>query len=137
MPQRIGPGGNTQVLIVDMRIDLCGIEIGMSQQFLKCTHINAVLQHERGSRVPQLMRGILSTVQSCGLQMVLDQHVDRTAADALIEAGEKQCFLTGDIAADSQIVINGRNAGVIQIDNTFFVTLAEDADVIDADVSQI
>ena len=56
--------GDTQSFIINMGVDLRGIQVVMSQNLLDRPDIHAVLQHQRCRRVPQLMRRILGGVQT-------------------------------------------------------------------------
>lgn len=62
--QRICLRGDTQGFIINMGVDLRGIQVVMSQNLLHRPDIHAVLQHQRCRRVPQLMRRILGGVQT-------------------------------------------------------------------------
>ena len=62
--QRICLRGDTQGFIINMGVDLRGIQVVMSQNLLDRPDIHAVLQHQRCRRVPQLMRRILGGVQT-------------------------------------------------------------------------
>ena len=93
-PQWVGLCGSTQVLIVYMSVNLSGIQVVVAQHFLKGTHIDAVLKHQSSRRVPQLVGGILGTVQSGGCQVLLYQLVNRRSRDALpVLEGDKQSIL--------------------------------------------
>ena len=47
-----------------MSVNLCGIQVIMSQNLLQRPDIHAVLQHQRGRSMPQLMGRILTAIQS-------------------------------------------------------------------------
>ena len=66
MAQRIGPGGYPQCLIVNVSIDLRSIQMLMAQYLLDCSHIHAVLQHQRSGGMTKLVGRVLGAVESGG-----------------------------------------------------------------------
>ena len=63
---RICPGSSTQALVVNMGIDLGSIQTFVSQHLLQRAHIYAVLKHQGGSGMAQLVRGVALGIQSGG-----------------------------------------------------------------------
>ena len=61
---RVLGGGAVKGFIINMGVDLRGIQVVMSQNLLDRPDVHAVLQHQRCRRVPQLMRRILGGVQT-------------------------------------------------------------------------
>ena len=53
--QRIGFGRHPQGVIVHVGVDLRGIQVVMAQDLLDRPHVHAVLQHQRGGGVAQLV----------------------------------------------------------------------------------
>ena len=51
----IGLGGNFQLGTLNMGVNLGRIEIFMAQNLLDCFDVHAVGEHQRGSRVAQLV----------------------------------------------------------------------------------
>ena len=98
-----------------MGVDFGGIQVVMAQDLLDCPHIHTVLQHQRGSRVPQLVGGILGTVDTGFAQTLFHHGVDHGAADALIPGGQKQSVLVPalDGPPHRQPAVQGILAGVI------------------------
>ena len=64
--QRIGLGGDLQVVVGDVSVDLRGVQVVVSQHLLEGAHVHAVLQHQRGRRVAELVGGVLAGVQTGG-----------------------------------------------------------------------
>ena len=116
----------------------------MAQNFLHGLDIHAVLQHQRGRRVPQLVTGISFTVQPRARQMLLYQGVDRGPADALVLAGEEQCVpvLAADRSSHRHVLGQRVLAGAVEIHYPHLVALAQHPqrivlDVIDIQPSQL
>ena len=101
----------------------------MAEYLLQCTHIHAILQHECGRCVPQFVRGVLAGIQSCAGQIFLDHDLYGVAADACASVGEKHgCRARWcDLAAYGQITVERFTAGIVEVNNTLFAALAEDA----------
>ena len=53
---------NTQALIIDMGIDLCGVQMIVPKNFMHSANIHTILQHQRSSGVAELVRGIFAAV---------------------------------------------------------------------------
>ena len=61
MTQGIRGGGSTQLCGVDVCVDLRRVQILVAQNLLQGSNVHTVLQHERGSRVPQLVTWLSCT----------------------------------------------------------------------------
>ena len=111
----------------------------MSQKLLQGAHVHAVLQHQRGGGVPQLVGGILAGVQPCPQKAVFHHAVHGLAADAGLAIGEKERGLVHgvDLPAHQQIVVDGGGGGVVEVDDALFVALADDAQMVCAQVGDI
>ena len=73
-----------------MGIDLGGVQVLVSQHLLKRPYIHAVLQHQSGSGVPELMTGIEGCVQPRLFQPLLDHVMYRVGRHARVPPGEEE-----------------------------------------------
>ena len=122
-----------------MRINFCGIQVLVTQNLLYSLHVHAVLQHQRGRRVTQLVAGVFIAVQSGGGQVLFHQRVYHGTADALILTGQKQrvFVLAADGSAYHQIARQRILAGLVQIDHPHLIALAQHPQGIVVDVGDI
>ena len=67
-----------------MGVNLRGIEMLMAQNFLHSFDIHAVLQHQCGGSMAELMGGILLAVQSRSTEVFLYQMMDGRTGNALV-----------------------------------------------------
>ena len=111
----------------------------MAEHLLQRAYIHPVLQHECGRRVPQFVRGVLAGVQPRAGQIFLDHDLYGITADARAPVGEKhgRRARRRDLAAHGQIPVERFAAGVVEVDNTLFAALAEDAQAIAVVILQV
>ncbi len=101
----------------------------MSEDLLEQQDVDvSVLVHERGRRVAQLMDRI--ALESGFLQRRVDDVLDRLRGDPLLAVAEEQRLLVLDTVdgADLHVVVDGGDAGVVEVDGALFVALAGDLD---------
>ena len=79
-------GGDFQLGAFNVRVDLRGVEIFVSEHLLQRFQINAVRKHQRRRRVAQLVRGELRSIQPRSKQMLFDEPVNRRDADSVAVA---------------------------------------------------
>ena len=65
-----------------VRVDLCGLQRGVSEEFLYLPHIRAAVHQVRGERVPQDVGAFLA-LHSVALQFAAHRAVNRRAGYAL------------------------------------------------------
>ena len=112
----IGLSGGTEILVVHVGIDLSRVQVLVAQHLLESTHIHAVLQHQGGGGVAQLVGGVLGAVQPGSGQMLFHQLVDRRPGDPLAVArGDEQGVLIqqGQSGALGEPVVQRGAAGII------------------------
>ena len=111
----------------------------MAQHLLYRLHIHAVLEHERGGGVAELVGGVSGAVQSGLGEVLFHQGVDVGAADALVPGGEEEGVLipAADGPAHRQIPLQGGLAGVVEVDNAYLVALAQHPQRVPLDVRQV
>ena len=122
-----------------MGIDLGRVQMVVTQDLLESPDIYAVLQHQGGGGVPELVGGILGAVQPGGQQVLFDQLLHRRFGDAFPQAAEEQGVFVDDLLAapDRQIAVQGAPAGVVEVDHPLFVALAQDPQAVLPDIGQI
>ena len=86
-PQGIGAGRNAECLVVDMGVNFGRIQVLMPQYLLDRLDVHAVLEHEGGGGVAELVGGILGAVQPGVGEMLFYQGVDVGTADPLVARG--------------------------------------------------
>jgi len=108
-------------------VDLRGIQVVVAQHLLDRPDVHAVLQHQRGGGVPQLVGAVLRRIDARLAQPLFHHGVDRGAADALVLGREEEGIFipAGDGPPHRQVLGNGVLAGVIQIDDADFVAFAQ------------
>ena len=122
-----------------MGVDLGGIQVLMAQNFLKGAHIHAVLQHQRGGGMAQLVGGIFAAVQPRGLKALLEHIVDAVLCDPRVPPGDKQRVgvRRPGLASDLQPVLNGILTGRVEVDGPLLVTLAQHPQTVFPNVGDI
>lgn len=85
--QRIGPGCRAQIFVVHVRVNLCCVQMLMAQDFLESTYIYAILEHQGGRSVPQLVAGVQRGVQTGFFQPLLDHIMNRISGHSGVLAG--------------------------------------------------
>ena len=70
-----------------MGINLRGIQVVMPQNLLNRPDVYAVLQHQRGGCVAELMGGVFALVDARGGETLFHHGMDRGAADPFITGG--------------------------------------------------
>ena len=72
------------LLVGNMRVDFCGSEIGVSQNFFQNPYVDrAVLIHQRGGGVAQFVGGIALIAESCVPEPVGDDLFNPARREAL------------------------------------------------------
>ena len=127
MGQGICLCGNPQGVIVDMGVDLRGIQVVVAQDFLNGPDVHTVLQHQRGGGVAQLVGGVFALIDSSGGEALFDHGVNGGPADPFIPGGEKEGVgvPADDGTANGQIALQGVLTGVIQIKNSNLIAFAQ------------
>ena len=122
-----------------MGVDLRSVQLVVAQHLLDGPHVHAVLQHQRGGSMPQLVGGILTGIEPRLRQTFFHHGVDCGSADPLVLGGEEECIRipTGDRPPHRQILGDGVLAGVVQVDDADLVALAEDPQGVILDVGEI
>ena len=139
MAQRIGLGSIFQILIHHMRIDHGGIKVFVAQNFFQGTNIHAVLIHQRCRRMPEFMYRAVLLRKTCGAKILFDQSFYRLHIDALTELADKQGIFVTGFRRDpmGEIGLNRAETGLIEINHTLFVALAQHAEAIIGNILQI
>ena len=108
----------------------------MAQHLLEGAHVHAVLEHEGGRRVPQLVAGVEGGIQPRLFQPLLDHIVDAGGGHPGVGAAEEQGVGIGGglVAALLQPVVQGGPAGIVEEDHPLFVTLAQHPELLLPDV---
>ena len=108
-----------------MRVDLSGIQVIVPQNFLHGPDIHAVLQHQRGGGVPQLVGGVLTGVDASLGKALFHHGVDTGAADALIPGGEEEGIgvSSRNGPPDGEILLQCRLASLVEIEDTDLVAM--------------
>lgn len=70
-----------------MGVNLCGIQVIMTQNLLDGPDVHSILQHQRGGGVAQFMGRVFTFVQSSGREPLFYHGVDRGTADPLVAGG--------------------------------------------------
>ncbi len=78
-----------ELRVVNMRVDLRGIQVFVTEHFLQRADIDAVLQHQGCGGMTQFVSRILACVQSGFEQIFLEHHLNAVAADPISPVGEK------------------------------------------------
>ena len=73
-----------------MGVDFRGVQMVVAQHLLDGPDVHAVLQHQRGGGVPQLVGAVLRRVDARLTQPLFHHGVDRGAADPLVLGGEEE-----------------------------------------------
>ena len=122
-----------------MGVDFRGVQVLVPQDLLHRLHVHAVLQHQRGGGMAQLVAGILLAVQSGGGQVLFHQCVHHGAADALVLTGEEQRVPVpaGDGSPHRQIPCQRVLARLVQIHHAHLAALAENTQGVVVDVADI
>ncbi len=116
-----------QGIAAQMGIDFCGGDTGMAEDLLQGPDIHlAVLVHQGGSGMTQLVDRITARIKAGSQQIVFQKQLDCFCTDPPAQAADKQGFGIAQIAAwaDSQIFIEGGNTGSIQVDGPFLAPFA-------------
>ena len=122
-----------------MGINLCCIQMIVSQNFLNSPDIHTILQHQRGGGVPQLVRRILSAVNSGFTQALFHHSMNRGTADTFVLRRQKQCvgIPACDGTTDGQPAFQSVLTGVIQINDAHFIAFAQHPQGIVLNIAQI
>ena len=122
-----------------MGVDLGGVQVVMAQDLLNGPDIHAVLQHQRGGGVPQLVGGILTGVDPSLGEALFHHGVDAGAADALIPGREEEGVGVppGDGPPDGEILLQRHLAGLVEIEDADLVSLAQDPQRLALDITAI
>ena len=99
----------------------------MAQNFFQCAHIHAILIHQCGGGVTQFVGGIFFAPQAGHLQLTAHHPFHRLLIDAPSYPADKKglgIFGTG-LDSFGQIGFDGLLAGVVEIDHSLFVALAQ------------
>ena len=122
-----------------MGVDFRGVQMVVAQHLLDGPDVHAVLQHQRGGGVPQLVGAVLRRVDARLTQPLFHHGVDRGAADPLVLRGEEEgvCVPAGDGPPHCQIFGDGVLAGVVQVDDPDLVALAKNPQGIFLDVGEV
>ena len=122
-----------------MGIDFRGIQVLVSQHLLHRPHIHAVLQHQRGSGMPKLMRGVLGAVQPRLRQAFFHQGIHHRPADSLVSPRQKQGvpIRPGDGPAHRQIIRQRILTRLVQIHDPHLITLTQNPQCVVVDIRQV
>ena len=82
MTERVCGCSGSQLRVINVCVNLCGVEILMTQHFLQGANVNAVLQHESRRRVTKFMRRVERGVQSGPFEIFLHHHLNTVHADS-------------------------------------------------------
>ena len=116
-----------------------GIQVLVAQDLLHRPHVHAVLQHQGGGGVAQLVGGILGAVQPRLGQVLFHQGVDHGAADPLVAGRQEQGIPVrpGNGPPHRQIVPQRVQARLVQVHHAHLVALAQDPQGILVNVRQV
>ena len=123
-----------------MGVDLGGVQVVMAQHLLEGAHIHAVLQHQGGGGVAQLVGGVLRAVQSGGGQVLLYQLVDRRCGDApaVLEGDEQGVLIRRSYDVPlGEPVLQRPLAGVVEVQHALLVALTQYPKLISSNIRLI
>ena len=111
----------------------------VAQNLLHGAHIHAILQHQRGGGVAQLVGGIFRRVDAGSAQALFHHGVHHGAADPLVAGRQKQRIgvLTGDGPPNRQVILQRILAGIVQIQDAHLVAFAQDPQHLTVDIRKI
>ena len=112
----------------------------VAQHLLEGTHIHAVLEHQGGRRVAQLVGGVLGAVQAGGGQVLLHQLVNRRPRDAPpVLQGHKEGVLVhqGEHAPLGEPVLQRALTGLVEKEHPLLVALAQHPQLIATHVGDV
>ena len=129
--QRIGFHRRLQLLVGDMGVNLRGAELFMAEDVLERAHVDvALVIHQRGRRVAQLVRGIpFPKTDLC--EMLFHHPLHGFVGNAIAAAAEKQRVRVGDPhmyggLPDLKVSLERIAAGGVEVDRPHFRALAGD-----------
>ena len=76
--------------IVQVGIDLGGVQIAVPKYLLQGAGVHAVFEHQGRRRVAQLMGGVATGIQPCLQELFLHHLLDATHAESAIFLADKQ-----------------------------------------------
>ena len=122
----IGLCGDLQLGIFDVGVNLRRVQVLMTEHLLHRSEVHAVCDHQRGSGVAQLVRGVLLRVQSGRQHVLFDQTVHSCHAQALVVAGAEQrpIVIQNDFVAFGKVGVQRLTRRFAEIDETLFVPFA-------------
>lgn len=122
-----------------MGIDLSGVQVFVAQNLLEGADVHAVLEHERGGSVAELVWGVLGAVQSGHSQVFFHQLFHGGLADALTALADEEGVFVDDAdgTPGGQVVAQGGAAGVVEVEDALLVALAQNAELVVPQVGEV
>ena len=122
-----------------MSIYLRGVQVFMSQHFLKSAYIYTVLQHESRGGVAQFVSGVFAAVQPGSEEALFEHVMYPSLGDPSMFAGDEQGIRVDRTRTGTHLqpVVDSVLTGSVEVDHPFLVPLAQHTHTILADVRKV